>query len=80
MLLLWLMAATLTGLLNTLDLAAELWLLAIGVPITALANAHESLLIGRGQYRERAVARSSRWLARLPLIVIRVALGLSVWG
>jgi O-antigen/teichoic acid export membrane protein len=45
-----------------------------------LADAHLQILVGRGDYRQRAVPGASRWIARLVLIVTCVELGLAIPG
>ena len=55
-------------------------LLAIDIPIFALAQAHRNILVGVGGYRERAQASALRWTARLLLVVLFVALGFGIAG
>src|SRR6266545_6524297 len=78
--LLWLLATPLARLLNELVLATYLRLFALGIPLSSLACVHRHLLIGIGGFRPRAFASASRWIARLLLIVVLVALDLSVPG
>lgn len=55
-------------------------LMALEIPVFSVAHAHRSVLTGRGEYRQRAVASVWRWVSRLLLIVALVELGLSVPG
>jgi len=57
--------------------ADALRLLAIDIPIYALAQNHAAILIGRGDYNKRAALVAVRWLARMVLIVAFVGAG---WG
>ncbi len=70
----------LAGLLGEQALGSDLRLFALDVPLFGLAQAHASLLVARGHYRERARARALRWGTRLVLIVLFVESGLSVTG
>ena len=80
MLLIWVTAAPIAGVLDAPQLGQYLWLFALDLPLAGLANAHQRLLIGTGQYRSRALMRAVRRVARLVLIVILVELGLSIPG
>lgn len=79
-LLLWLLAAPVSMLLNEPVLITYLRLFALHIPIFSLANAHKNILTGLGGFRQRALATASRWITRLLLIVLLVELGLSVPG
>ncbi|MEM9502529.1 MAG: oligosaccharide flippase family protein [Cyanobacteria bacterium P01_E01_bin.43] len=79
-LLLWLLAPAIATGLNEPVLGQYLRLLALDIPIFSLASAQRNILIGRGQFRPRAMATAGRWTLRLVLIVILVELGLSVHG
>ena len=79
-LLLGLLAVPLARLLNEPVLANYLWLLALGIPLTSLAQAHQSILIGIGGFRQKAAGTAARWVARLLLILVLVEMGLSVSG
>lgn len=74
------LAPFLAHLLGEPALGSELRLFALDVPLFGLAQAHASLLVARGRYRERARARALRWTARLVLIVLFVEAGMSVTG
>jgi len=79
-LLLWLLAAPIATLLNEPVLAAYLRLFALDIPLFSLAHVHRNILIGIEGFKERALASAGRWITRLLLIVLLVALGLSVPG
>ncbi|MEQ1758418.1 MAG: methyltransferase domain-containing protein [Vicinamibacterales bacterium] len=55
-------------------------ILAVGVPISTVAMACRNILVGRGDYRARALTGATRWTARLLAIGTFVALGWSVVG
>jgi O-antigen/teichoic acid export membrane protein len=74
MLSLWAVAAPLAALLGEPALASYLPVLALDVPVFCLAQAHRSVLIGTGRFRERAFAGAARWVARLALVVAFVQL------
>ncbi|MEM9484308.1 MAG: oligosaccharide flippase family protein, partial [Cyanobacteria bacterium P01_F01_bin.116] len=79
-LLLWLLAPAIAASLNEPSLGDYLRLFALDIPIFSLASAQRHILIGRGQFRERALATAGRWTLRLVLIVMLVELGFSVSG
>ena len=74
MFLLWAAAAPLAALLDEPALASYLPALALDVPVFCLAQAHRSVLIGTGRFRERAIVSAARWVARLALVVAFVQL------
>lgn len=80
MLLIWATVPSIANVLNAPQLSQYLWLFSLDLPLAGLANAHQRLLIGTGQYRSRALMRAVRRVARLLLIVILVELGLSIPG
>ena len=80
MLLLWLLAGPIARLLNEPALASYLRLFALDIPLFCLARAHSSILVGIGDFRQRALTSAGRWITRLVLIVLLVELGLSVTG
>lgn len=57
-----------------------LLILAVEVPVVALATACRSLLTGRGRFSARAVVGATRWLVRLVAVVMLVQAGWSVPG
>jgi len=79
-LLLWLLAAPIATLLDEPVLATYLRLFALDIPLFSLAHAHRNILTGIEGFRERALASAGRWITKLLLIVLLVALGLSVLG
>lgn len=62
------------------ELAFCLALCALHVPIACLSQGHQSVLVGIGKFKERAITNAARWSARLLLILLLVAAGLSVPG
>lgn len=74
MLLLWATAAPLAALLGEPSLASYLRIFALDVPVFCLTQAHRSIVLGLGRYRERAFATVARWVARLVLVVLFVEL------
>ncbi len=79
-LLLWVLAPAIATLLQDPQLASYLRLLSIDIPVFCLARIHNSLLVGTGQFRERALSLSAYWLTRIVLITGFVFLGWSVTG
>jgi O-antigen/teichoic acid export membrane protein len=75
MMLLWTSAAPLAALLGEPALTSYLRIFALDVPVFCLAQAHRSIILGLGRYRERAYATVARWVARLVLVVLFVELG-----
>jgi O-antigen/teichoic acid export membrane protein len=73
-------AVPLSRWLGSPGMLAPLLILALDIPIFSLAAAHRNILAGLGQYRERALGTSARWIARLILVLILVGLGFSVAG
>jgi O-antigen/teichoic acid export membrane protein len=55
-------------------------LIALDIPIIALASLHRAFLIGRGDFDRVALPTAARWLVRLALVFLLVGLGLSVTG
>lgn len=80
MLVLWASAAPLAALLGEPALSRYLPALALDVPVFCLAQAHRSILVGAGRFRERAVAGAARWIARLVLVVAFVGLSGTLAG
>jgi O-antigen/teichoic acid export membrane protein len=74
-LLLWASSETLAGAFGEPRLAGYLRILALDVPLFCAAQAHRSLLVGAGLFRERALVSAARWTARLLLVVIFVEAG-----
>src|SRR5262245_25283426 len=61
----WMLALPFALVLNEPSLVAYLALMAVDIPLFALAQAHRHVLAGTGAYHECAVASAGRWLARL---------------
>ena len=80
LLLFWLLAPAIATGLNEPALSQYLRLLTLDIPIFSVASAQRNILIGRGKFRERALATAGRWTLRLLLIVLFVQLGFSVTG
>ncbi|MEM9090690.1 MAG: oligosaccharide flippase family protein [Cyanobacteria bacterium P01_F01_bin.53] len=78
--LIWLLAPAIANGLNEPGLGQYLQLLALDIPIFSLASAQRNILIGRGKFRERALATAGRWILRLVLMVLLVGAGFSVTG
>ena len=77
---LWFSANKISILLNEPTLTIYLQVFALDIPLFCLAQGHRQILIGLGDFRERAIATTSRWTIRLVLIVILVQAGFSVSG
>lgn len=77
---LWLMAPVVATLLNEAVLTSYLRWFAVDIPLFSLAQAHRDILVGIGSFRQRAVMRGSRWIAKMLFIVFLVEIGLSVRG
>jgi O-antigen/teichoic acid export membrane protein len=75
-----LVAPLVAAALGTPGLESLLRLVALGIPLHNLAVVFKRILVGRGSYRQRALAGALRSLVRLGLIVALVTLGLSVEG
>lgn len=79
-LLIWIFAAPIGQVLGEPILADYLRIAAFDIPLFVLARAHREMLIGLGQFVQRALASAGRWIARLILIVLLVELGFGVAG
>ena len=77
---LWFSAPFFSRTLDAPALTGPLRLLALDVPLFALAAAHRSMLTARGAFGLRAWSVAARWLVRLALVLVFVGLGLSVNG
>lgn len=66
--------------LHSPSLGPLLRLLALDIPIFALAALHRAFLIGRGAFDRVPFPTAARWLIRLALIFVLVGLGLSITG
>jgi len=79
-LVLWLLAEPIARLLDEPGLSTYIRLFAIDIPFFSLGQAHRNILVGMGSFRQRALATTGRWIARMLFIVLFVELGLSVPG
>ena len=73
-------APVISAWLHAPSLVPLLRLIAIDIPIFALASLHRAFLIGRGAFDRVAIPTAARWLVRLALVFLLVGLGLSVTG
>ena len=73
-------APVIAGWLHSPTLTPLLRLLALDIPVFALTSLHRALLIGRGAYDRVTLPTAARWLVRLALVYVLVAMGLSVTG
>lgn len=76
----WVFASPIAQVLGEPGMANYLRLFVFEVPIFCLAYAHRSVLVGLGKFSQRAIVTGTRWIARMLLVVVLVAAGLSVWG
>lgn len=79
-LLVWSFAAPISRALGEPILTDYLRVAAFDIPLFVLARAHREMLIGLGQFRQRALASAGRWLARVTFIVLFVELGFGIAG
>lgn len=73
-------AAVLAAWLRWPALSTPLRVLALDIPIFAMAALHRAFLIGRGAFSQAAAPTVARWLVRLLLILVLVGMGLSIVG
>ncbi len=73
-------APVLASWLSEPKLATYLRILVLDIPVFALGQLHQSILVGRGDFGRRAILTASYWLSRLVLIFLLVGLGLSITG
>jgi O-antigen/teichoic acid export membrane protein len=78
--LLWFGASFVASLYDEPELTFPLQLLAFDIPIFCFAQAHRSILIGIGGFRQRAWLSVTRLVAKFVLIIGLVACGLSLTG
>ncbi len=69
-----LVAPFLEHLLNTADLSFYLRIYSVSIPISALNGIHQAVLVGRGNYRAKALLNCIYWIVRLLLILVFVTL------
>ena len=77
---LWVTAPIIARTLDEPALSSLLRLFSLDLPLFALAQAHQQVLIALGHFRVRALLSAARWIVRLVLIAAAVAFGLSVRG
>jgi len=79
-LLLGLLAPLIASGLGAPEQVGALRLLALDIPLYALAQNTGSILIGRGAYQQRALLVAVRWITRTVLIVLLVSAGMGLTG
>ena len=79
-LLLGLLAPLIASGLGAPEQVGALRLLALDIPLYALAQNTGSILIGRGAYQQRALLVALRWITRTVLIVLLVSAGMGLTG
>lgn len=77
---LWLASHPLAIALGEPGMVNILRLFAFEIPIFCLTYAHRSVMVGLGQYEQRAISTGIRWCLRMLLIIALVAAGLSLTG
>jgi O-antigen/teichoic acid export membrane protein len=77
---LWLVAPAVARTLDEPSLTPLLRLFSLDLPLFALAQAHQQILVALGQFRVRAMLSATRWIVRLALIAAGVGFGVSVRG
>ena len=77
---LWVTAPIVARTLDEPALSSLLRLFSLDLPLFALAQAHQQVLIALGHFRVRALLSAARWIVRLLLIAAAVTFGLSVRG
>jgi len=77
-------AGPLALLMSEPKLASYLRVLALDVPVFCAAQAHRNIIVGLGQFRQRAFASAARWTTRLLLVILFVyftgSLTGALWG
>ena len=77
-------AGPLALLMSEPKLAGCMRVIALHVPVFCAAQAHRNIIVGLGQFRQRAFASAARWTTRLLLVVLFVYLTGSptgaLWG
>lgn len=77
---LWLGAPLVAALYDEPALTAPLRLLAFDIPLFCLAQAHRSILVGLGGFRQRSWLSITRLIAKLALVIGLVAYGFDLTG
>jgi O-antigen/teichoic acid export membrane protein len=78
--LLFFSAPALAALFHQPVLESVLRLFALDIPLFSLVMAHRSILMGLGRHNPRALGPVVRWLVRLILVALFIALGFSIHG
>lgn len=73
-------AGPVAALLGAPEIAPYLRLMALEIPVFAVAQAYRTITIGLGGYRQRAITSVWRWTSRLVFIIALVELGFSIPG
>jgi O-antigen/teichoic acid export membrane protein len=73
-------APLLARMLHEPALTGALRLLAVDIPLASLAHTHKYLLLGVGNFRQRAFSIMGRWLGKMVLVLLFVTLGFSIKG
>ncbi len=68
------------SMLNAEALTFYLRLFSLDIPFFALSNVHQSILVGRGRYGNRAFLIGGYWIMRMVFVIVLVGAGLSVSG
>jgi O-antigen/teichoic acid export membrane protein len=79
-LVLWLLAGPIAGALGGPALGGYLRLFSLEIPFFCVGMAQRNLMVGVGDFNQRAMAGAARWIAKLALTVLLVEWGLSVHG
>src|SRR5205809_765178 len=74
------LSGPIAALLGTPALTGRLRLFAGDIPLFCLAQAHRNILVGLGEFQQRALAAAARWTSRLVLVLLFVGLGWSIDG
>lgn len=77
---LWAAAGPLATLMHEPSLVRHLRVLALDVPLFMLAQAHQQVLVGTGQYARRATIAAYRWTGRMVFVLVLVYAGFSIDG
>jgi O-antigen/teichoic acid export membrane protein len=77
---LWVAAGPLASLMHEPSLERYLRVLALDVPLFMLAQAHQQVLVGTGQYARRATIAAYRWTGRMVFVLALVYAGFSIDG
>ena len=76
--LLFLISPILASLLNAPEISYYLRVYAVYLPIGGLVGVYQSILVGRGHYRAKAILNGMYWIIRLVLVFLIVSINLSI--